>query len=120
MKVSGKAKEMNSFFSRENIIRGHAQKLKRRRKPETDKYDWFTSCGASDAMIFFSTPSRGQQVLTPLGSVQTTSKLVVLIVVSEKRVCTAAIKIFIAAKSNPYLVSNRPVFKRFAYFTENL
>ena len=30
-------------------------------------------------MIFFSTPSRGQQVLTPLGSAQTTSLLVVLI-----------------------------------------
>ena len=30
-------------------------------------------------MIFFSTPSRGQQVLTPLGSEQTTSLLVVLI-----------------------------------------
>ena len=63
MKVSGKAKEMNSFSSRENIIRGHAQKLKRRRKPETDKYDWFTSCGASGAMIFFSTPSGDQQAL---------------------------------------------------------
>ena len=32
-------------------------------------------------MIIFSTPSRGQQVLTPLGSEQTTSLLVVLIVV---------------------------------------
>ena len=31
-------------------------------------------------MIFFSTPSRGQQVLTPLGSEQTTSLLVVLII----------------------------------------
>ena len=30
-------------------------------------------------MIFFSTLSRGQQVLTPLGSEQTTSLLVVLI-----------------------------------------
>ena len=31
-------------------------------------------------MIIFSTPFRGQQVLTPLGSEQTTSLLVVLIV----------------------------------------
>ena len=30
-------------------------------------------------MIIFSTPFRGQQVLTPLGSEQTTSLLVVLI-----------------------------------------
>ena len=30
-------------------------------------------------MIIFSAPSRGQQVLTPLGSEQTTSLLVVLI-----------------------------------------
>ena len=35
-------------------------------------------------MIFFSTPSRGQQVLTPLGSEQTTSLLVVLIVFLDK------------------------------------
>ena len=33
-------------------------------------------------MIFFSTPSRGQQV-TPLGSVQTSSVLVVLIHLSH-------------------------------------
>ena len=31
-------------------------------------------------MIIFSAPSRGQQVLPPLGSEQTTSLLVVLIV----------------------------------------
>ena len=41
--------------------------------------NWFTSCRASNAMIFFSTPFRGQQVLTPLGSEQTTSLLVVMI-----------------------------------------
>lgn len=40
----------------------------------------FTGYGANDAMINFSTPLRGQQVLTPLGSEQTTSLLVVLIV----------------------------------------
>ena len=34
-------------------------------------------------MIIFSTPFRGQQVLTPLGSEQTTSLLVVLIVLAE-------------------------------------
>ena len=33
-------------------------------------------------MIIFSTPSRGQQVLTPLGVEQTTSLLVVLISLS--------------------------------------
>ena len=38
-----------------------------------------TRFGANDAMIIFSAPSRGQQVLTPLGVEQTTSLLVVLI-----------------------------------------
>ena len=36
-------------------------------------------------MIFFSTPSRGRQVLTPLGVEQTTSLLVVLIVAFSMR-----------------------------------
>ena len=34
---------------------------------------------SSDAMINLGTPFRGQQVLTPLGSEQTTSSLVVMI-----------------------------------------
>ena len=41
--------------------------------------NWFTSCRASNARIFFSTPFRGQQVLTPLRSEHTTSLLVVMI-----------------------------------------
>ncbi|MBQ4547085.1 MAG: hypothetical protein IJA17_08005, partial [Oscillospiraceae bacterium] len=41
---------------------------------------WFTSSRASDAMVIFSAPSRGQQVLTLLGSEQTTSLLVVMII----------------------------------------
>ena len=41
-------------------------------------------------MIIFSTPFRGQQVLTPLGSEQTTSLLVVLIEDrTESRFCAA-------------------------------
>ncbi len=39
----------------------------------------FTGGGAIDAMIEFNAPFRGQQVLTPLGSEQTTSSLVVMI-----------------------------------------
>ena len=55
------------------------KKFPSRRMLWNTKENWFTSCSASDAMIFFSTPSRGQQVLTPLGSAQTTSLLVVMI-----------------------------------------
>ena len=36
-------------------------------------------------MIIFSAPSRGQQVLTPLGVEQTTSLLVVLIAYLQRR-----------------------------------
>ena len=46
-----------------------------------------TGCGAGDAMIKFSIPSRGQQVLTPLGFEQTTSFLVVLIARSHQLRC---------------------------------
>ena len=42
--------------------------------------DWFTSCGAIDAMVIFDTPFRGQHELTLLGAEQTTSLLVVMIV----------------------------------------
>ena len=70
---------MDVISLKENLMRENIQKVRNHRKPKKDTYDWFTSCGASDAMIFFSTPSRGQQVLTPLGSAQTTSLLVVMI-----------------------------------------
>ena len=43
-------------------------------------------------MIFFSTPSRGQQVLTPLGSEQTTSLLVVMIIVLHTTIHIALIE----------------------------
>ena len=45
----------------------------------SNKCDWFTSCGAIDAMVIFDTPFRGQHELTLLGSEQTTSLLVVMI-----------------------------------------
>ena len=46
----------------------------------------FTGGGAIDAMIEFSAPFRGWQVMTPLGSEQTTSSLVVLITHRESRI----------------------------------
>ena len=55
-------------------------------------------------MIFFSTLSRGQQVLTPLGSEQTTSLLVVLILNSRM---VFAEKTFFVCKRR---LRNRKVF----------
>ena len=61
------------------------EKYRSRRMLWNIQENWFTSSRANDAMIIFSTPSRGQQVLTPLGSEQTTSLLVVLIILKIKR-----------------------------------
>ena len=45
----------------------------------SSEFDWFTSCGAVDAMVMFNTPFRGQQELSLIGAEQTTSLLVVMI-----------------------------------------
>ncbi len=47
---------MDVISLKENLMRENIQKVRNHRKPKKDTYDWFTSCGASDAMIFFSTP----------------------------------------------------------------
>ena len=47
----------------------------------SSEFDWFTSCRAIDAMVMFNTPFRGQQELSLLGAEQTTSLLVVMIVI---------------------------------------
>ena len=42
--------------------------------------DWFTSCWAIDTMVMFNAPFSGQQELSLLGSEQTTSSLMVMII----------------------------------------
>ena len=71
-----------SLWGRKNVSRLLAENMPR---GQGSRFCPFTGYGANDAMINFSTPLRGQQVLTPLGSEQTTSLLVVLIFASVGR-----------------------------------
>ena len=50
----------------------------------SSEFDWFTSCRAIDAMAMFNTPFRGQQELSLIGAEQTTSSLVVMIILESK------------------------------------
>ena len=109
------------------------------------EFDWFTSCRAIDAMVFFSTPFGGRQELTLIGAEQTTSSLVVMICIknttgsagackkvrrlSKQRQCPTISHIVSTAQSFSVLsVKNRPQRKNpsrsiqrknLGYFSEN-